>query len=491
MKSYITKPLSTRYSIIKQKRYSLGAFSYRKVDSKNQNIQTLENLIIDKKKWFEPWSDAYIPFSDSYFVRISEMEDLSFTFTITNQTNRIVPPEKSRQIIKKWDICYQTASNVGNVCLYDWPDAYYNSHIIRLNTEKRWYVFAFLKSAFCRNQVEVWWSIKWVDNFTEDFLLDTRIPFPTIKNHPHPEKVEEYVSLLVQNMIDKEEQIRRRNDQIDELIERELRENQKQKIFTYRLPRLSELKKEGRLDAWYYGEKYKKEDAYFESYSWWYSDIFSLGYEISRWQNLQVSNIGESWYFDGYKKWSYRLLLSKYFANRIIERFSYIWNKCELKTIKKWDIIFSCRWEMWRAYYFPEEIENTITNIDNVHIIATSRSIEERAYLFCMLWFLKKQWILDSIACTGSWAPSFTKYQFEKLKIPNFPESKQQEIAKLYYNPIPENTDLILENYLEREKIRNSEVGIFQLNMEIFALREKLEEIVDAIVMEREIHLPL
>ena len=146
---------------------------------------------------------------------------------------------------------------------------------------------------------------------------------------------------------------------------------------------------------------------------------------------------------------------------------------------------------MWRAYYFPEEIENTITNIDNVHIIATSRSIEEKTYLFCMLWFLKKKWILDSIACTGSWAPSFTKYQFEKLKIPNFPDSKQQEIAKLYYNPIPENTDLNLESYLEREKIRNIEVWIFQLNMEIFALREKLEEIVDAIVMEREIHLPL
>ena len=48
------------------------------------------------------------------------------------------------------------------------------------------------------------------------------VPFPTIKNHPHPEKVEEYVSLIVQNLMDKEEQIRCRNDQIDELIEREL-----------------------------------------------------------------------------------------------------------------------------------------------------------------------------------------------------------------------------------------------------------------------------
>jgi hypothetical protein len=75
------------------------------------------------------------------------------------------------------------------------------------------------------------------------------------------------------------------------------------------------------------------------------------------------------------------------------------------------------------------------------------------------------------------------------IKIPNFPDSKQYEIACEYYNPIPKNENLNLENYLESEKMRNKEVGIFQLNMEIFGLRERLEELVDAIVMEREIEI--
>ena len=419
------------------------------------------------------------------------MDDLWFTFHITNKTNKIVPSEKTRQIIRRWNICYQTASNVGNVCIYDGPDAYYNSHIIRLNLEKKWYTFAFLKSAFCRNQVEVWWSIKGVDNFTEDFLLDTFIPFPTIKNHKNPKQVEEYISLLVQNMIDKEEKIRAKNEEIDSLIEKELIENQKDEKFEYRFPRISEIREEGRLDTGLYWMRYHLEDSYIQKYKNWYSDIFSSWYEVSRGQNLQVSNIGESWYFEEYKKLSYRLLLSKYFGNRTIEKFSYIWNKNFLKTIQQGDIIFSCRGEMGRAYYFPEIIENTITNIDNVHLASAETSIEQKTYLFCIFWFFKKRGILDAIACTGSGAPSFTKYQFEKLKIPNFPASKQQEIAILYYHPLSKNEDLNLENYLERENQRNKEVGIFQLNMEIFELRERLGELVDAVVMERTINILL
>lgn len=77
----------------------------------------------------------------------------------------------------------------------------------------------------------------------------------------------------------------------------------------------------------------------------------------------------------------------------------------------------------------------------------------------------------------------------KKFEIPNFPESKQQQIAQLYYNPLEKNTGLDLENYLEREHARNSEVGIFQLNMEIFSLREQLEDLVHKIVMEEKIEL--
>ena len=73
--------------------------------------------------------------------------------------------------------------------------------------------------------------------------------------------------------------------------------------------------------------------------------------------------------------------------------------------------------------------------------------------------------------------------------IPSFPVSKQHEIVREYYNPVAKDLDLRLENYIEKEKDRNSQLGIFQLNMEIFELREKLEDLVDKIVNETEIEI--
>jgi len=42
---------------------------------------------------------------------------------------------------------------------------------------------------------------------------------------------------------------------------------------------------------------------------------------------------------------------------------------------------------------------------------------------------------------------------------------------------------------LEKEKARNEKLGIFQLNMEIFDLRETLENLVYKIVMEEKIKI--
>ena len=78
-----------------------------------------------------------------------------------------------------------------------------------------------------------------------------------------------------------------------------------------------------------------------------------------------------------------------------------------------------------------------------------------------------------------------------KFLIPNFPDSKQQEIAKEYYNKIDKNQNLTLENYLQKETARNQQIGIFQLNMEIFELREKLEDIIDKIINDQPINFDL
>src|SRR5690606_16145495 len=76
--------------------------------------------------------------------------------------------------------------------------------------------------------------------------LDYKIPFPTKNNYSNPDKVQELVSLIVQNIIDKEEQIKIKNQKIDGLITKELNENQKpERTFQYSYPKISEVLNKG------------------------------------------------------------------------------------------------------------------------------------------------------------------------------------------------------------------------------------------------------
>ena len=241
-----------------------------------------------------------------------------------------------------------------------------------------------------------------------------------------------------------------------------------------------------------YERKFKELDNLFKNYSKSpsYELEKDLNYDISRWQNLQISNIWRSYYSDTPKKWFYKLLISKNF-NRLwwFTDYQYLWSKEKLKTIKSWDIIFSCRWNLGRVIIFNDNLDNTITNIDNVHIRKDGVQRYETTFIGLWLKYLENCWYFSKIAITGSGADSFTKYQFKELPILVFPEEKQKELATEYYNNQPKNENLKFDNYLELEKERNKKLWIFQLNMELFSLKEKLEDIIDKIIMEEPIEI--
>ena len=151
--------------------------------------------------------------------------------------------------------------------LYNGKKAFYNSHIRKLELKKdKYYIFAVLKSKFGKEQVDVTGSIKGVDNFREEYLLNTKISFPTTKNNPSPENIEKLVSVIVQNIIDKEEQIRAKNKLIDEKIEQELRENQKENSFSYAYPKINEIKEEERFDTGLFETEYKEYEFLLKNY---------------------------------------------------------------------------------------------------------------------------------------------------------------------------------------------------------------------------------
>jgi len=477
------------------KKSSLSALQYKKIFCENNNVKLIKDLIVWKiSSWKEVWSDSYTKLNTNYrFIRTKAIQNNNFQLdlNIEGSFEYIKPKDfeknkwlNSKNTVNNEDLLFVTWWNVWEVVIsQEIINSILSSHILKLPIkENKYYVFSFLKNSFCKEQANLWplWSIAWLDSFTIDTLLNIQIPFPKQENKSD---VVKYVELLTQAIIDKEKEIRNKNNKISTLIENELSKNQDIASIKLNSITFEELRKIWRLDTWMYNENYKKFFSLIQNYENWNSTLEDLWYKITRWQNLQVSNIWKSIYSEDQKEWFYKLILSKYFTEFMTyNKCDYLWNYKKLKTIKKWDIIFSCRWDLWRTIVFCEDIENLITNIDNVHIENKKTSIENKIFIWCFLNYLRNIWFLTLVSITWSWADSFTKYHFDLLKFPNFSESKQKEIAKIYYNPTNYPKNLTLYNFFDEDKKWNKKVWIVELDKSIKIMKTHLNSVLDKII---------
>lgn len=446
------------------------------------DFRKLSSFIKLKTKGFEPGSADYISFGNNYFIRISEMSDTDYTFNETNQTKKLLPQDKKRKFLNNGDICYQTASNVGNVCIYNGKKAYYNSHILKLelNEEDKFYIFGILKSSYNKEQVDIGGSIKGLDNFSEDLLNNTIIPMPKNKD------IKDLVSKIVQNIIDKENKIKEKNNEINQIIKNELESHSHPHLNT---PYSNEiLENNFRFDSGLYSKEYKSIQESIMSYDGGYFNLLDE-YNSKRGQNLQISNIGLSIYTEEKKDNFYRLITNVEFTEeRTISAFRYLGNQKKLTLIPKNCIMLSADGSVGRCIYV-DDLGKTITNI-HPWILTQKKDktpIYQNVYTAMFLGYLRTvdfyEKIQDKSNGGGIKAPHLQNW----IKIPKFPDSIQKDIAIKYHNKVERNNNLSLENYLEKEIERNSKLGILQLNMEVFELKDKIEEIIKKIVYNEDI----
>ncbi len=350
------------------------------------------------------------------------------------------------------------------------------------------YLLAVLKSDFFIEQV---------------FGLQTRGMYPRLDSDamekiliPIPQNIEiqKYISVLQKSCLKKQQQIILRHSKIIQLIEKELLENQLPNAFIYNLPRINKIIEVGRLDTGLYSIDFLKQKHAITNYKYGYCDFLSLNkknVKISRGQNLQESSIGKSIYSNNYISGYYTLCLSKNFTiNQTITKYQYLGNNLPLKTIKEGEIIFSCRGEMGRMLLFCEPVNKMITNIDSVHISFSDQELYKTIFIAQLLSYLKEIGFIKKIAITGSGADSFTKYQFEMLLIPNFPDEKQREISRLYHNPRQYNSSsFTIDNFLQKDDEYNQSVGIYELDKTAKRLKEKIDNAIDSIIKDEEVEL--
>jgi hypothetical protein len=301
-----------------------------------------------------------------------------------------------------------------------------------------------------------------------------------------------FVSILTQAIINKEKLIKVRHETILKTIETELLKNQKPNKFSFELPRINEIEEVGRLDTNLYRKHFKNVVFEIQNYKNGFQAISELGFTLSRGQNLQVSNIGESVYSK--KKYTnfYTLMLPKFLSKYgTVDKIEYLGNQNNLKTLQKGDLIFGAEgFEKGRSIVIIEEQSRAITNIHGITIQQKEHNVNKAIYVKCCLDYLRSKGLIDLYAVGGNGGSLAQKY-WEIIPFPKFDTSKQNEIAKLYHNIIVEykSDTFTLENFIEQDIIFNENAGIYELDKTAKQLKEILNKAIDSIVNDKEVEI--
>lgn len=502
---YIVAPQEISIESIQKHDYSLSPMQYRIIVIKNSNVKTIEELLEGELvSGTEVGSLAYTKINSSYvFLRTKTCQEDTYQLelNIPDSFEYIKPNDyfankgkNDERVVKKNDLLFVTGGNVGEVVIaQDLHKTIFSSHFIKIPIDTyKFYIFAFLKNDFGKEQANFApvGAIGALDTFSKDTLLSIKIPFP---NQSNSNEVIKYIEFLVDAIINREAEIKRKDQLISSLIEMELLKNQRENTYSYDQPSFDEIiKTDYRLETGMYTREFKEMNYLLNNYQYGCQSLSDLDYDYFRGQNLQFSSIGKSVYSSTPKNGFYQLLLSSYISEyATIIKYEYLGNSKKLKEIEKGDVILSCRGvQFGRVCVFCEEIKNTITNIDNFHIRNVNSKVEHKIFISLFLNHLRKKGHLHRIAITGSGANSLTKYQFNLLKIPNFPNSKIEDIADLFYNP-PNLMDVSVDvnNFKQKDDsiVRGS--GIFQLDKQIKMLKERIKEVVTNIIDDETVEI--
>lgn len=487
MSNFLIKPNSIKKSDILNKVFSLHPSEHKKIDIRNKNLKSISQLVNDEGVGEQINVDEYLNFNSNYtLVTISNMGKCIIDET---QGERISPfiYKDSAKKLSKGDVLVSRNASLGKITLVNKDfNGILNGGIsyLKFKEDKKYYAFAFFLLDYGADYLTVLTSGGGTQkNAKRQNLLELKIPFPTSENHITPELIEKYVSLLTQNIIDKEEQIELRQKNVDELVYNELRNNQNSN-FSYSLPKKSDLLSHNRIDSGLFTEKYKEENHLIENYKNGFSTISASKFRSGSTPKTRIFNASKSTL-----KWVTPTNISDEGFYNPIEKISMPTSN----NLKKDCILFINRTSkgkkgeyvgitcFYDVSYFGEGQHNQglyrIEHLSKDEMIFTTAFMNSR--------IMRK---LCGNISIGSKMKEMKSYDFATLKFPKFDKSLKQNIGRHYYYSI-DKTNFDFENYLENEKLRNLKLGIFQLNTEIIEIKKELEIILNKIISEEPITL--
>ena len=375
MKTYIDIPQYTTLNEITERNFTLSATQYKTFCIKNSNIKTvadfLERPLLRSDLGIEVGSDCYVDSSNYVFIKTKALQEESYLLNETKDATEYIKHQAFVSMnLKKGDIIISKDSNVGEIVILDkdYPNSMLCGGIYRLPIKKyKLYLLAFIKNDLFRQQIDFIVPRGSTIRHGKTKFLECKIPMPKTKGND----TIRYIELLMQAIINKEIAIREKHNSIINMIQQELTSNQKEITYTFSQPTLNEIMELDRMDSALYTEEFKNKQFLVHNYAHGYKTIKEMGFDISRGQNLQISNIGISIQTKEKKAGFYTLILPNFISKYgTVSQIEYLGNPNRLKTLKTGDIIFGAEGnEKGRSLVIFETSDKTITNIHGIVLV--------------------------------------------------------------------------------------------------------------------------
>lgn len=347
------------------------------------------------------------------------------------------------------------------------------------------YLFSFLRSEFFIEQILSFQNRGMYPRLDRETAKYVYIPLPRSNEEL------QYITSLQRALLDKQREIKRKNDEIKQMIENEIINFQKSTQFNYTLPSRKDIIKKLRIDAGYYCEEYERKKFLIKNYRNGARPVKLWGFDIKRGQNLQVSCIGKSVYSSDKKGGFYTLVRPTNFSEfGVVSKFEYLGNPSNLSVLEAGDIVFSAEGTIGKCILFTNPGEKWITNIHGIVLNKKDHNIKESAFVACFLRFLRSWGLFDYISVGGQ-GGSLGKQYWDDVLISDFDENKRNLIADLYHHPIASHPKFAEGDYLSNQRIWNKKAGIIQIDESIKVIQSELDEATHRIVSGKKLSFEL
>lgn len=258
------KSIITTFKSIKGKDCLLSSSLHKQINVANENYLPLRSLLSrelnrnDLGK--EVGSINYVSGSNFFFTKTKALQAYSFLPVLNSEsTESIMPQAFVDQNLKAGDIILSKDSNIGETVILDkdYPNYMLSGALYKLplNESDKFYILAFIKHRYYREQLNRLVPKGATLRHAGTKFLDCNIPFPV----NNKETIVNYVSNITKKIVEIEIEIKKRDSEINDIIETELNKNQHTStIYNFSHATYNKLTIGKRLDTGVYSDTFQR-----------------------------------------------------------------------------------------------------------------------------------------------------------------------------------------------------------------------------------------